>query len=502
MRLKIIAAALLLVVGIGAIGYVVFVAPTAGASGPDQYLTAAATRTDVVEQAVATGNVAPAALYGMAFGRGAEVIDSAGSGSASDGTWTVSKVSAGVGQSVHAGDVLASADDSDAKVTEQAAAAALQTAQQTLADDKAKPTADDTASAQNALDQAKQSLADDQQNRSDTIAQNKLSLANAKAALNKANDQLATDKSDGFGSTTLDLDREAISSARQQYLSTQASVAASNHQSDQRVAGDQLSLTAAQQTYDDAVAPVDAATLASDEAAVAQAQQTLDAAKEALAAATIVAPADGIVTAVNIAAGADAPSGDAVEMQSSTLEVTADVTETDLPSIAVGQPATVAISAAGATVDGVVNAISPTADSSSTSVVTYPVTVALTSPPAAVTSGMSADVSITTASASDVVAVPAIALVGTTGNYSVRTLDGQTVETVPVEVGLVTSTLAEIKSGVDEGAEVVVGTASARQGTSSSTTTGGFGAGGFGGGFGGGFPGGGTFVRGGNGTSR
>ena len=82
MRLKILAAALLLVVGVGAIGYVVFVAPTAGASSAQLYLTATATRTDVVQQAVATGNVEPAALYGLAFGPATEVIDAAGSGSA------------------------------------------------------------------------------------------------------------------------------------------------------------------------------------------------------------------------------------------------------------------------------------------------------------------------------------------------------------------------------------------------------------------------------------
>ena len=65
----------------------------------------------------------------------------------------------------------------------------------------------------------------------------------------------------------------------------------------------------------------------------------------------------------------------------------------------------------------------------------------------------------------------------------------------PVTVGLTTSTLAEIKSGLSEGDQVVTGTATARQNT---TTTGGGGIGAFpvgGGGAGGGRnfrPGGGT----------
>ncbi len=490
MRLKILAAALLLVAGVGAIGYVVFVAPTAGSSSAEQYLTSTATTTNVVQQAVATGNVEPAALYGLAFGRAAEVIDTAGSGSTSTGSWTVDKLNAAVGQAVKKGDVLATADDADAKATMETAKAALQSAQQKLADDQAKPTADDRASAQNALQQAQQSLTDKKQNQADTQVQNALSLSDAKDSWRKAQKQLSDDTAAGYGSTTLKADRDAVTSAHQQYLNTQAQVTASNHQADQNVNSATLSLAAAQQAYNTAIEPTDAATIASDQAAVTQAQQDLDTANSALDAITITAPDDGVITAVNVAAGADAPSGDAIEMQSSDLQVTADVTETDLPSIAMGQPASVSVAAANSNVDGTVTAIAPTSDSSSSSVVTYAVTVSLPDVPAAVKSGMSANVSITTASADNVVAVPAIALIGTTGNYSVRTITDGEVQTVPVQVGLVTSSLAEIQSGLDAGTAVVVGTSATRTGTS--TTTGGFGAGGFGGGF----PGGGTFVRG------
>ena len=88
---------------------------------------------------------------------------------------------------------------------------------------------------------------------------------------------------------------------------------------------------------------------------------------------------------------------------------------------------------------------------------------------------MSASISITTASAANVIAVPAIALVGTAGSYSVRVLDsaGQP-QLVSVQTGLVTSSLAEIQSGVDVGTQVVTGTSSTRTSTSTS------GGGGFG----------------------
>jgi RND family efflux transporter MFP subunit len=204
-----------------------------------------------------------------------------------------------------------------------------------------------------------------------------------------------------------------------------------------------------------------------------------------IAGATLVAPIDGIVTAVNVRPGLDAPSGDAIVVDAATYEVTADVVESDISSITLGQPSTVGVDAVGADIAGTVSAISPAASTSSsnssgTSVVSYPVTVTLTNPPAALRSGMTADITITTASASGVLAVPAAALTGTDGNYAVRVLraDG-TPEVRPVEVGLVTSTLAEIKSGLAAGDTVITGTASNRTTT---TTTGGFG------------PGGGTFV--------
>jgi multidrug efflux pump subunit AcrA (membrane-fusion protein) len=148
----------------------------------------------------------------------------------------------------------------------------------------------------------------------------------------------------------------------------------------------------------------------------------------------------------------------------------------------------VTVSAAGATVPGTVVAIAPTASTSggSSSVVTYDVTIALTNPPTQVKPGMSADVSVTTAAASDVVAVPSVALSGSAASgYTVGVLaaDGSVAQRA-VEVGLVTSTWAEIRSGLSEGDRVVTGTATARQST---TGNGGFGVGipGGGGGFGG-----------------
>ena len=82
-------------------------------------------------------------------------------------------------------------------------------------------------------------------------------------------------------------------------------------------------------------------------------------------------------------------------------------------------------------------------------------TVAITDPAGTVRPGMSADVSVTTAQALAVLAVPSAALSGNATAYSVRVIDaaGQ-VQTRQVTIGLVTSTLAEVKSGLSEGETV------------------------------------------------
>jgi len=201
---------------------------------------------------------------------------------------------------------------------------------------------------------------------------------------------------------------------------------------------------------------------------------------------SIIAPADGTVTAVNVSAGADAPSGAAITMIAGTLQITTNVVESDIAAIKIDQSADVTVSAIDASLKGKVVSIDPVgSDSGSSGVVSFAVVVQLDSPPAALRPGMSADISIVAASATNVIAIPSRALSGSAGTYTVRVVaaDG-TVSVRNVEVGLVTSSLAEIKSGLQAGELVVTGTSS----TQNSTTTGG-------GGFGA-FPGGGVIRRG------
>lgn len=347
-----------------------------------------------------------------------------------------------------------------------------------------------------------------------TAAQNALTAAQQKAgqALQAAQNQVAATQ-DGLvaaqhaydlkvqpSSVTLQADLQAIASTGLALRNAQLNATRANQSASAQVQQATQGVTAAQHSYDTKVAPVAASQITADQAAVETAQNALATEQKKLAMAQIASPVAGTVVAVNVAAGSLAPSGYAITIQGTDLQVVADFTETDLPSLAIQQPATVTVTAVGATVDGVVKSIAPQAVSSSAGgVVTYAVTIALTDPPASVRVGMSVQASVTTASASDVLTVPSVALRGATGNYSVLVLDATgTPSAVPVTVGLVSNGLAEIQGGLSEGEVVVTGTVSARQDTTTTTGAGGFGIGG--GGFG--RIGGGGGVGGGRGGAR
>ncbi|TMG24262.1 MAG: biotin/lipoyl-binding protein, partial [Chloroflexi bacterium] len=150
MRWRSLLAAILIVVGIAAIGLVVL-GPVGGATPASQYLTATATRTNVVQSAAATGNIAPHATYGLAFGREATVTSGASSSSSTsssssaassgNGTaWLVTTVAVQPGDQVTKGQLLASADDSASRLQLAVTQANLAVAEARLAADQAGAT--------------------------------------------------------------------------------------------------------------------------------------------------------------------------------------------------------------------------------------------------------------------------------------------------------------------------------------------------------------------------
>lgn len=122
MKLLWIAVVLLLVVGIGAVG-VVLIGPGGATARTSDFLTAAVQRTNVVDQVVATGSLASAQTYGLAFGQPAQAsvvsaenatATTSSSAASSDGTgasdWVVHELKVAAGQHVKKGTLLATAD--------------------------------------------------------------------------------------------------------------------------------------------------------------------------------------------------------------------------------------------------------------------------------------------------------------------------------------------------------------------------------------------------------
>jgi macrolide-specific efflux system membrane fusion protein len=357
MKRKLAAVAVLGAIGVGALIYSLS-GGAASTASTVQFLTSSATVGDVTDDVAASGTLAAAERYGLVFGADPYLLGATDTAPSSTTTWPVLEVLVGVGDTVQAGDVLATADTTELEADLAVATAELRTANLNL-------------------DIAEESLED------------------------------AQDDDDS------DRERQA-----------------------------QISLYGAQ-----------------NQAAQAREQRT--AIQRAIKAATITAPIDGFVTELAIQAGFDAPAGAAIVVDAPTFQISTDVVESDIADIRIGQAATVSIAAIAAEASGTVTAIAPVAsEASGSGVVSFVVTVTLADASAGVRSGMTADVTITIATAEDVLTVPASALQGTADDYAVLVVgtDGLPVRQA-VEVGLVTASLAEITGGLTEGTAVVTGTA-------------------------------------------
>ena len=382
------------------------------------YITASAEQGDVTVTSAATGSVAAADSYSMAFGEEPTL----GTSIESTSTWTVDEVLVAVGEHVNAGQVLATADTADLETSIAESEASLERARLQLAE------------AETALEDAPE----------DTAA--------AVASLNTTLDVLELELA-----SAQDARDEAASGSDQK---TQAKITILNTKDSIETTENEIAELKAERTagYSDLVIAI-----GESEQNVADLEQALETLQEQLALATIVAPVDGVVSVLNVSAGFTAPSGAAATIESDTLEVVASVVESDIGSLDVGQEATVSIDAVDQDVIGVVTSVIPTTTGSTSSVVSYPVTVTLSDPDESVLSGMTTDVEIVLESASDVISVPVTALEGRDGDYMVQVVndDGST-EMRAVTVGLVTETTAEIQSGLAVGEDVVIGTAADR----------------------------------------
>lgn len=208
-----------------------------------------------------------------------------------------------------------------------------------------------------------------------------------------------------------------------------------------------------------------------DEATIAAAQAAVDSAQEVLDRAELAAPFAGTITEVNVSTGDLVSAGDmAFRIDDlSNLYVDLQVSEIDLSSLAIGQPATLEFDAiADKVYEGEVIEIGMIG-SNSQGVVNYPVTVRVTNPDESIRPGMTASVTIITDQVDDVLLVPNKAIRTSNGQQTVTVMfEGQQIS-VPVSVGLTSDNMSEVTSSQLLEGDVVVVFGSTSTSTSNSS---------------------------------
>jgi RND family efflux transporter MFP subunit len=212
---------------------------------------------------------------------------------------------------------------------------------------------------------------------------------------------------------------------------------------------------------------------------------------------TIYAPISGVITGLAFQEGSVIPA-QAVSSSTNTLSqniayittsslpiVSVNMTEIDIPKVAIGNKATLTFDAfPDKTYTGKVFSINTTGTSSS-GVTSYPTTIILDTENPKIYANMSANANIIITSKDNVLYVPATAVVQQNGVDAVRKLVNGQLQYIPIETGLSTDAGIEIVSGLTEGDEIVTAVVTSGTSTAGGSSSSPFGirTGGMGGGF-------------------
>ncbi len=157
---------------------------------------------------------------------------------------------------------------------------ALKSAQDKLAADQAPPDPNTVAAAQDSVSQAQLALTNAQQSQSDTLTQNDQSIKQAQTQLTFAQMQLANDTAERKAQSVIDADNQAVVSAQQNLDSVNLKAQQAEHQAANAVANAQAALDAAQHNYILKVAPTASSVIQADQLAVHDAQIALQRAQD------------------------------------------------------------------------------------------------------------------------------------------------------------------------------------------------------------------------------
>jgi HlyD family secretion protein len=224
------------------------------------------------------------------------------------------------------------------------------------------------------------------------------------------------------------------------------------------------------------------ANVAALEQRISQARENLNAARDTLQKTTMRAPMTGVVTALPVEEGEVAVIGTMNNAGTvlmtiadmSVVEAVMEVDETDVPSVKVGQRASVTIDAyPNKTFSGLVTEVASSpikrngVAASSTEAVNFEVKIQIENPPPGIRPGFSASADIITGTRPKSLAIPIQALVvrEKPGSTPGKPLDEEGVYAItngavkfkPVKTGLSGDSSIEIVSGAKEGEQIVTG---------------------------------------------
>lgn len=202
--------------------------------------------------------------------------------------------------------------------------------------------------------------------------------------------------------------------------------------------------------------PASAEQLAADQAAIDAANAQVAVAQQNLAAATLVSPIDGTVAQVGFTAGQQSGQQHIVVIGSGTSQVTTAVSDTQAGLIKPGQQATVTPDGGGKSITGQVTSIGLLSSTTSSGSPSYPVTISLPASAQQLFPGATASVSIITSTADAAVTVPTSALHLEGANTSVTVLVNGKPQVRRISVGVVGPAVAEVRSGLTVGEQVVL----------------------------------------------
>jgi HlyD family secretion protein len=504
--------------GLGAVILAVGAGTYLSATAASSTTPAAAARTVAVSKAAissvatATGNVAPATTT---------VVN------AQNCTGPIVSVSAALGQQVAAGQQLLSIDPTNAQN-------ALNVAQAQL-DSVSAQANQQQVSAAGQVSTASQSLANAQQSASLDASQQAAAVAAAQKAVDADNAAVSAAQAQPVPDPKPANWADPVVSAQNQLAKDQSALTQAQNQAASTQLKDKQQVSSAATTLGNA----QNAKAAAGGTNITSAQLAVDTAKTNLAACNINSPVAGTITAISATVGAltgssgaasagsasagsagtgstggggggsATASGSAAATSTSSggglvtisdtahLQVVAGFSESDVTSMKPDQTAQFTFpaltqDASAAPVTGKVVSIAQTS-STTNGVVTYPVTVSIDNPPAALRLGQSANISVTTATADDALVVPSLAMTTSGTHQTVTVVKDGTTTAKQVTTGISANGRTQVLSGLTEGDQIQLPAISGTldTGTAGTAGTAGNGLGG-GPGFGGGNRGGGT----------